>query len=68
MKNQELKIKLREIRKASGLTQRELADISGVSFGTISQYETRGGTRMYVFDLLIRACREKIAENMVRFT
>ncbi|EFF0477532.1 helix-turn-helix transcriptional regulator [Escherichia coli] len=33
-------MKLREIRKAEGLTQKQFSDLSGISLGTIKNYET----------------------------
>lgn len=35
-----LEQKLKEVRKAEGLTQKAMADITGVSLGTIRNYET----------------------------
>ncbi|HDV0003334.1 TPA: helix-turn-helix transcriptional regulator [Klebsiella pneumoniae] len=32
--------KLHEIRKAEGLTQKQFADLTGISLGTIKNYET----------------------------
>lgn len=32
--------KLRQIRKAEGLTQKEFAELTGVALGTIKKYET----------------------------
>ena len=59
--------RLREIRRAAGLKQRDLAEQTGVSFGTIAQYETRGGKKQYIYDLLIRACGEQIKKNAERY-
>ncbi|MDR0172954.1 helix-turn-helix domain-containing protein [Enterobacter sichuanensis] len=33
-------MKLREIRKAEGLTQKQFSDLSGISLGTIKNYES----------------------------
>jgi len=33
-------MKLREIRKAEGLTQKQFSDLSGISLGTINNYES----------------------------
>jgi transcriptional regulator with XRE-family HTH domain len=43
--SKELGAKLREFRKAKGLTQEQLAERTGVSFQQIQQYES-GRTRM----------------------
>lgn len=38
----ELALKQKNVRKQSGLTQRELAERSGVSWGSIKRFETTG--------------------------
>lgn len=63
MKTSKLIHQLKTVRKASGLSQRELAEISGVAVGTVAQYESRGGTKPYVFDILIQVCQKQIRYN-----
>ena len=43
---------LTEIRKERGLTQKEIAQVIGVSEGTYGRYERRGGIRISHIDAL----------------
>ncbi len=51
-----LALRLRELRKERGLTQTELADLTGIDQGAISRIERRGNTGAISFDVLDRLC------------
>lgn len=48
-----VRLRLRELRKARGLTQAQLADTAGLRQGTISELET-GTSQSIAFDTLDR--------------
>lgn len=52
---------LRQARRRSGLTQRALADRTGVPLSTIKRIEAGGADpRVSLLDLLLRACGEEL--------
>jgi transcriptional regulator with XRE-family HTH domain len=63
MNSNTYKQRLKELRKAAGLTQKELSDLSEVSFGTLVWYENHGGSKNYLYKHLIRTCEDKIRDN-----
>lgn len=65
--NEKYAKEIREIRKAAGMTQSEVADIVGVSFQTIARYEQFGPVKFGVYSAIIDACKKRIAFNNERF-
>jgi len=56
--------RLREMRKAAGLTQRELAKKTGIPGASIATYELgTASIRIELYDKLIGACKRQIRRN-----
>lgn len=56
------RIKIREIRKAKGLTQQDIAKMTGLSQQTISDAERGGNMNLATLVLIARALGVKVTE------
>lgn len=58
--------RLRKLRKAAGLSQRDLSNVSGVNHGTIAHAELGHAGRMAheTYVKLIMVCKQRLQENM----
>jgi transcriptional regulator with XRE-family HTH domain len=55
---------LRKIRKAAGLTLKELSTLSGHSIQLLQAYETRVEPKVGTYNNLIRICKKRINKNL----
>lgn len=55
--------RLKELRKAAGITQHELSRLTGIPPGSIAYYEAGGGIRVEVYDTMVNACLKRIKLN-----